>query len=1085
MYIRIVSVLYKTGQNSEQMNRIRNFFLTGLILILCGQVFGQKPVIEHFDKKIAPTGVLVSIAGSGFSGNISENRVFFGASPAKIVTATETLLEVRVPPGATYGPISVTNLITGLSGFSKAPFLLSYAGSTLDVTAFSAPIDYPSTSELYDLVICDLDLNGKPDIITANRNSTSVTLLVNNSTISNISFTASNNAVGSKTINITCGDLNGDGKPEILLSKSGTSGDQIYVLKNQSTPGNISFAAPKNFAVNGDIARRIAIQDLDLDGKPDVVVTNQDNNTVSVLKNESSGGVIVLTLDKIITIVDPVLEENRTTAGLAIADVNGNGYPDIIVTGFTQPNVYVVPNISSPGILNFGNIKELRVSGNLINIVAADMNMDGKADIIVTKILQNKVSVLINKYVPGSGDGSTIDFFDEVEFDVAVKPWGLDIGDINGDGKPDIIVASINDAEKKLSILENLSNNESLALQVKYINTAEISRNIKVGDLDQDGKPDIAFTSIESYKVSILRNQQCVTPRIFPFQPVEICDGDELILHATPAPGTTFQWIRNDGSADTPVGANEPFIKDTPTFGHYSYYIKATGESGSCVTNSGATVVNVSNGVNLTKTPAIVSPDPVCEADTLILKVDPATVESGATYVWTLPDGNSLIGETVNINDINLSQAGRYTVRGESGTCKSKSDTTLVQVAKSPEISIQSSDPAIFCEGYTSVLETTADIQYTYQWKKDGTDIPGAVNSTYSASATGNYSVHIIYLGVCNVDSDPAGLIAATAPVADFNLPVTACTGTSVQFQNTSTIYPGINVYYEWNNGDGGITDEENPSYTYNTPGTYTVQLTVSYDDIRCANSASKTVDITNSTPVDINIIGSSDVCEGNEMELGVEDIFSSYKWNTGAATHTIKITASGTYSIEVQDANQCANHDTIDIALKPLPEITITPDNPEIVAGESVLLEASGAADYLWTPAEGLSATDIYNPIASPVSTITYTVTGTSSDNCTGTADVSVIVMPLVVKLKPAKVFTPNGDLINDTWVIENIQNNPEYLVTIFNRAGSKVYETSAYSGNEWDGRSSGKEMAQGVYYFTVTDGGAKITSGSVTLIR
>ncbi len=1067
------------------MNLKLTFFITTLFLLFSGRVFGQKPVIEHINRKIAPTGVLISIAGSGFNSAVNSNRVFFGAAPAKIVTATPTLLEVRVPPGATYGPVIVTNLITGLTGYSRPAFLLSYSGTALDETAFSAPIQYPSTSELYDLAICDLDLNGKPDIVTANRNATSVTLLVNNSAISNISFTPTNRSVGYKTVNVVCGDLNGDGKPEVLLSRSGTPGNQIFVFKNQSTPGNISFAPPKSFPVNGDIARRMAVQDLDLDGKPDVVVTNQDNNTLTVLKNASSGGNIILNLGKIITIVDPILGENRTTAGLAVADVNGNSYPDIIVSGFTQPNIYVIPNLSSPGTLNFGNIRELPVNGNLINIVAADINMDNKADILVTKLLQNKVSVLINKYVPGSGDGNEVDFYDEVEFDVAVKPWGLDIGDMNGDGKPDVVVASINDAEKKLSILENLTSNGNLDLQVKFITLPEVTRNVKVGDLDQDGKPDIAVTSIDTYKITVLRNEQCVTPKIFPYQPVDICDGDELVLRATPAPGTDYQWIRNDGSADTPVGANEYYLKDTPSFGNYSYYIKATGEGGKCITTSGATVVNVNNGVNLTKTPAITNPGPVCEAGTLTLQVDPATVESGATYIWTKPDGNTLSGVSVDIPDITVEQAGRYTVHAEAGMCKSKSDTTLVQVALTPEITITSTDPPIFCDGYTSVLHAPDDADYTYQWKKDGTDIPGAVNSSYPADATGNYAVHVVYLSVCNADSDPLPLIAATPPVANFDMPASSCTGQPVNFQNTSTVYPGIPVYYTWDNGDGGTTDEENPTYTYVNPGTYTVQLTVSYDDPRCPNSISKNIDITTSTPVHISITGDTEVCEGDEMQLGVEDNFQSYLWNTGATTQTITVTSSGTYWIEVEDASQCKSYDTLDVAMNPLPEITITPTDPEIVAGESVELTASGAAAYSWSPADGLNATDIYNPVAAPFSTTTYTVTGTSADSCSSTARVTVTVLSPENALKPAKVFTPNGDLINDTWVIENIENYPQYLVTIYNRAGSKIYETSAYSGNEWDGRSNGKDMKEGVYYFVITDGGAMIKSGSVTLIR
>jgi len=603
--------------------------------------------------------------------------------------------------------------------------------------------------------------------------------------------------------------------------------------------------------------------------------------------------------------------------------------------------------------------------------------------------------------------------------------------------------------------------------------------------MNMDGKPDIAFTSIESYKVTILRNKQCVTPKIFPVQPIDICNGDELILLATPAPGTTFQWIRNDGVADSLIGTNFPRLIDIPLSGNYSYFIQATGESGNCITTSNTTIVNVSNGVNVTTAPDIIDPTPLCEESTLTLTLDPLSIVVGATYVWTLPDGNTLTGETININDVTIDQSGRYIVHAESGACKSKSDTSLVRIIKAPEITIQSSDPPVFCEGFTSVLETQPDIQFTYQWIKDGVDLPGATNSTYSVSETGNFSVHVIYLGICNVDSDPVSMISATAPAASFNLVANSCTGHSVQFQNTSTVYPNIPVYYNWQNGDGGSTDEENPTYTYNTAGPFTVQLTVSYDDTRCANSASHDIDIYDSTPIDIIIIGSSDICEGDEIELGVNGTFNSYNWSTGASSSTIKVNSSGTYSVEVENATQCTSSDTLEVTLNAIPEITITPENPEITAGESVQLEASGATDYVWSPADGLSATDIYNPVATPATTIIYTVTGTSIDDCPGTAEITVTVVPLVVELNPDKVFSPNGDLINDTWQIEKIENYPGYLVTIYNRAGSKIYETSAYSGNEWDGISNGKEMAEDVYYFVITDGGTIIKSGSITLIR
>ena len=117
----------------------------------------------------------------------------------------------------------------------------------------------------------------------------------------------------------------------------------------------------------------------------------------------------------------------------------------------------------------------------------------------------------------------------------------------------------------------------------------------------------------------------------------------------------------------------------------------------------------------------------------------------------------------------------------------------------------------------------------------------------------------------------------------------------------------------------------------------------------------------------------------------------------------------------------------------------------------------------------------------------MTYSVRGINEFDCFSTADILITVLPFEEKivLETPALLSPNGDNNNDYWMIENIQNHPEFTVSIFNRSGVVIYETDHYYGNEWDGSFNGQEIVNGVYYFVITNDGEKIKSGTITLLR
>jgi gliding motility-associated-like protein len=227
-------------------------------------------------------------------------------------------------------------------------------------------------------------------------------------------------------------------------------------------------------------------------------------------------------------------------------------------------------------------------------------------------------------------------------------------------------------------------------------------------------------------------------------------------------------------------------------------------------------------------------------------------------------------------------------------------------------------------------------------------------------------------------------------------------------------------------------------------------------------------------------------MCEGESIRLWVDDVHTAYSWSNGATSSSIDVTAAGIYSVDVTTTSGCVATTQIEVVTLPLPVITATADIDKVFAGDTVQLAASGGINYSWSPVEGLSDPNIANPMANPVRTTTYTVTGDDMNGCTRTAEVTITVGEGInVSAKP--LFSPNNDGQNDRWVIENIERYPDCTVIIVNRQGNVLYERRPYYGNEWDGTLSGNPVIEGAYYYVIRcEGSAKnAASGSITLIR
>lgn len=170
-------------------------------------------------------------------------------------------------------------------------------------------------------------------------------------------------------------------------------------------------------------------------------------------------------------------------------------------------------------------------------------------------------------------------------------------------------------------------------------------------------------------------------------------------------------------------------------------------------------------------------------------------------------------------------------------------------------------------------------------------------------------------------------------------------------------------------------------------------------------------------------------------------------------------------------------------IKVNAVPVITLG-QLPPIVKGQGIQLQptvAGGTPPYKfsWLPATWLDDPSSPSPIVKPNSTTTYYLTVQSATGCSATDSTTVTVLNTI---SIPNAFTPNGDNINDTWVIEGLDNTS--LVKVFSRYGAEVYESRGYA-TAWDGTHNGKRLPAGVYYYIVSANNDKQTlSGWVAII-
>lgn len=884
-----------------------------IALIVGSSVYAQTPVITNITPSQTFPGNNVVITGSGFGGSAASLRVFFDHVQGSIVSASDQSIEVTVPPQARYDNVEVINVSSRLSVKSQLKFLPSFNGTTFDPSKFQSQIISSNTVPVFDICSCDLDGDGKPDLAgTKNIAGTDIVILHNKSTIGTPLFdrydktNISTLNINQSTENIACGDLNGDGKPDLIASRGGSSPNSFYIFRNTSGAVPDFAAAVEVFLNPGQTLRQIEIRDLNGDGKPELIIANSANSGfLYVIENQSSGGNIVFNTANPIQV--PVVGAPNTLA-LEVQDFDADGRADIIVSQNQGSNLFFIKNLSGTS-LSFAPATLINLPGTFNDISSADFNKDGKLDLAVTSVFGTQSFVLINKSTAGSTPfPSTVSVpAESITLITAGGPFGVETEDINGDGFPDVIIN--NRGNTNISIFLNNKNLTTPGFTAAPVNAFKNGWFSRVGDFDGDAKPDIVYTQAVTSganTITILRNTNCHQPLITNEAPIKICPGQTITLEAIKLPGITYEW-KKDGANFKGPGADA--FADVTVAG--SYTVEAVGEAGACTITSTAFVVD--SGTGSIPTDAEINPiTAACPGADLTIT---AVSQAGASYLWSGPNG--FTSETavpqVVIPNADASKSGIYTLKLKIGDCIGNEDTEQAGIVDVGSANIGSNVSGQVCEGTPVTLNVNALAGRTYQWIKDGADIGGQTSTTLSVTQAGVYKLRISFSG-CSTETANFPVSFFTQPVAAFTAPPSSCFDEVINFINNSTVDNSATVVFAWDFGDGTTSSDQSPTHIYTSTPTQNPSLSISYSGVAsCTSSIDKAIAVNAPTQPEITS-DVAEICPGDEAVLRVNDGFSSFTWSNGETTQEITITEPALLFVTTIDPNGCEGSGSLEI---------------------------------------------------------------------------------------------------------------------------------------------------------------------------
>jgi hypothetical protein len=337
----------------------------------------------------------------------------------------------------------------------------------------------PDTAEL-----SDFNLDGKLDIVATNAgnnfiNTVSVLLGNGDGTFQDQLVTTNEVRQGAEAV----GDVNADGRPDLIVAN--VTSNTVSVLLGK---GDGTFLAP-SFLSTGSYPSAVGVGDCNADGRLDIAVTNEYSNNVGIFLGNGDGS------------FQPqrTFAVGRDPAGMVIGDINADGSLDLAVTNYSGSSVSV---LLGNGDGTFQPQRVLSTDRYPYRISLGDVNLDGKLDIVTGNIQyfsdrSNTVSILL-----GNGDGT---FLPQQIFSTIANPYSVTQGDLNGDGKPDLVVVISEGTGNTVSMF--LGNGDGTFQPAQSFASGGFAPYYaSLGDLNGDGRPDVVVANAGADTVSVFLN---------------------------------------------------------------------------------------------------------------------------------------------------------------------------------------------------------------------------------------------------------------------------------------------------------------------------------------------------------------------------------------------------------------------------------------------------------------------------------------------------------------------------------------------------------------------------------------------------
>jgi len=790
------------------------------------------PAITSISPITGIPGNLLTITGTDFNPSVANNLVYFGSVAATVNSASSTALTVTIPKNSVFNPtINSTNTFCYLTGTSATPFLARYNNASFvsNTINFDPKVNFTIGSSANRIGYGDIDGDGKTDIIVNNSGTGTVSVYRNMSSSGTVSFASA--VVVATGISFpgqpSVGDLDGDGKPELVFMGA-TGPPAVYVYRNTSSIGSISFGSPLiiNYQTNANVS---TLADIDGDGRLDIVGSYLTN--LSVFRNISVIGSLSFANRVNYTVPASI---NFIAAG----DLNGDKKPDLLVSmngGTTSLSVF--KNTSIPGTISMGTRLDFTTPTGSGNYVAlADLDSDGKQEVLTINQGASSFSLF-----PNISSGGAINLGTRQDYSIGANPSGLFIADFDGDGKPDVAATSISTGT--VSVFRNTSSlgSYTFATAIPFA-TGSGGASIMAGDIDGDGKSDMVVLNQSTTTMSVFRNN--------PLQPIigatNVCIGNTTTL-TNAFPGGT--WTSSNTSVAT-VGASTGIVNasspgtTTITYSGSASSANAGNQATQTITVNAlptlsAASVCLNNSINMTGSGTPGTTNPYVSSATGI-----ATISSSGT-VTPVSAGSSTITYT---NNNGCQTTATLTVNAlptlaSASVCQEKTITMTGSgtPGSNPYASANTGVASVSSAG----LVTPASAGTTYIIYTDNNGCQAVATLTVTSSVTVNavvsplypligqeiQTIYLNYPGSAQADTITASISGGT-PNYSYNWAKSNCNqstlGTYSNTTNTAVFSPVISDICSGNNDN-----------VY----TYTVTVT---DGNGCTGSASKRVNVVN-----------------------------------------------------------------------------------------------------------------------------------------------------------------------------------------------------------------------------------------------